>query len=173
MIVSGRRRPNFLARRIYRARFALARWLGMTVEVRDGEADYRFDCNSYTEFKRAVTLLQKEEGTISWLREGLRPGDSFHDIGANIGIYAVFAGARVGASGEVAAFEPHPGNTLSLMRNISINGFAGRTKVISAALSDRCGFFEFNIHEAMAGSSMSSAGSDDRWRRQRLRPGDE
>ena len=158
MIVSGKRGPNYLASRFYRARFSLARSLLMSVEVQEGERAYRFDCNSYTEFKRASTLFQKEEGTIAWLRAVLRPGDAFCDIGANIGLYSVVAGDVVGEAGEVAAFEPHPANAMSLMQNIALNGLVERTKVISAALSDNTGFFDFNIREAIAGSSMSQLG---------------
>lgn len=155
MIVSGRQRPNFLTSRLFRLRFALAQALGITIEVRNAEGSYRFRCRSHTEYKRAVTLLQKEEGTIRWLRDTLRPGDTFCDIGANIGLYSVFSGNLVGETGQIIAFEPHAANALSLMQNIELNGLANRTKVISAALSDRTGFFDFNIIEATAGSAMS------------------
>lgn len=158
MIVTGTRGPNYLMNRFYRARFALARKLVMDVEVRNGKSSYRFDCHSYTEFKRAATLFQKEQGTINWLHKVLRPGDAFCDIGANIGLYSVVAGELVGDTGEVAAFEPHPANTMSLMQNIALNGLVERSKVISAALSDATGFFDFNIREAIPGSSMSQLG---------------
>jgi len=158
MIVSGKRAPSYLASRLYRLRFALAQRLGMRVEVREGDTSYRFDCRSYTEFKRAATLFQKEEGTIAWLRATLRPGDTFCDIGANIGLYSVVAGGLVGETGQVQAFEPHAANVLSLMQNIQINGLTERAKVISAALGDSNGFFDFNIREAVSGSSMSQLG---------------
>lgn len=158
MIVSGTRGPNIIASRFYRLRFALAEQLGMTIEVRSGADSYRFTCRSYTEFKRAVTLLEKEEGTINWLRTVLRPGDAFCDIGANIGLYSVFAGNLVGETGQIQSFEPHSANVSSLMQNIEINGLTERAKVISAALGDSNGFFDFNIREATAGSSMSQLG---------------
>jgi len=158
MIVNGTRAPNYLMNRFYRARFALARKLVMDVEVRNGKSSYRFDCHSYTEFKRAATLFQKEQGTIEWLHKVLRPGDAFCDIGANIGLYSVVAGDLVGDTGEVAAFEPHPANTMSLMQNMALNGLVERSKVISAALSDATGFFDFNIRESIPGSSMSQLG---------------
>lgn len=158
MIVSGTHAPNFLVGRLYRARFALKQMLGLRIEVRNGDAPYRFDCRSYTEFKRAVTLFQKEEGTIKWLRDELRPGDTFCDIGANVGLYSVVAGGLVGEAGQVLSFEPHPANALSLMQNIQINGLTERTKVISAALGDSNGFFDFNIRETVSGSSMSQLG---------------
>lgn len=158
MIVSGTSGPGYLASRFYRARFALAQKLGIRVEVRGGQTPYRFECSSYTEFKRAVTLFQKEEGTIKWLRDVVRPGDTFCDIGANIGLYSVVAGGLVGEAGQILSFEPHPANVLGLMQNIELNGLTGRTKVISAALGDSNGFFDFNIREVTAGSSMSQLG---------------
>jgi FkbM family methyltransferase len=158
MIVSGKRAPNYIASRLYHLRFALAQGLGMRIEVREGDTSYRFDCRSYTEFKRAVTLFQKEEGTIKWLRDTLRPGDTFCDIGANVGLYSVVAGGLVGEAGQVQSFEPHPANVMSLMQNIQINGLTERAKVISAALGDSNGFFDFNIREAVSGSSMSQLG---------------
>jgi FkbM family methyltransferase len=155
MIVSGTRRPNVLTSRLFRLRFALAQALGMTIEVRTDAGSYRFACRSYTEYKRAVTLLQKEEGTIRWLRDTLRPGDTFCDIGANVGLYSVFSGNLVGETGHILSFEPHAANALSLMQNMALNGLSSRAKVISAALGDRNGFFDFNIIEATAGSAMS------------------
>lgn len=47
----------------------------------------------------------------------LRPGDTFLDIGANIGWYSVLAGLLVGESGTVVAIEPDPVNCELLLRN--------------------------------------------------------
>ena len=62
---------------------------------------------------RVETFWTKEPETIAWI-EGFRKGDTFLDIGANIGIYSLYA-AKLGAI--VAAIEPHPGNHLALTIN--------------------------------------------------------
>ena len=43
---------------------------------------------------------------MNFIRRYLRAGDTFLDIGANIGVYSLLAASRVGPSGRVVAFEP-------------------------------------------------------------------
>lgn len=53
----------------------------------------------------------------------LSPGDVFVDGGANIGLYAIVAGVRVGPSGKVIAFEPASRTRQILSENVTLNGF--------------------------------------------------
>jgi len=57
------------------------------------------------------------------LLELMKPGQSFIDIGANIGYYTVIAAARLGDSGQVFSFEPDPENYALLTQNIEQNHF--------------------------------------------------
>ena len=79
----------------------------------------------------------------------------FYDIGANIGLYTLLAGRRVGPDGMVYAFEPHVANVQSLLHNVALNELSGRVKVLSCALHEKEGFFDFNYHAADPGTSMS------------------
>ncbi len=58
---------------------------------------------------------------ISILYILLRDGDTFLDVGANIGTLALTASGIVGSAGKVYAIEPHPRTFLSLKRNIALN----------------------------------------------------
>ena len=49
------------------------------------------------------------------------PGTSVVDVGANIGLHSIPLSRRVGASGQVVAFEPDPQNHDILVRNIRSN----------------------------------------------------
>ena len=71
-------------------------------------------------------------------RQHLRPGDLFIDVGANIGIYTLFA-LDLGA--EVIACEPDPHNAQRLQENLALNGFTA--EVIQKAVSDRQGILRF------------------------------
>ena len=125
------------------------------VQVDDGRFQYQFRCETPYETWRARTLLEKEQGTVRWISESVQPGEVFYDIGANIGLYTLLAGKRVGEAGLVYAFEPHVANVQSLLYNVSQNGLGERVKVMSCALNDREGFFDFNYYAAQPGTSMS------------------
>ncbi len=73
------------------------------------------------------------------VRETLRPGMRFIDVGAHVGYFSVLAGKLVGPDGIVFAFEPHPRNFELLMANVWRNGL---TNVLCFpwAVSDSFGF---------------------------------
>jgi FkbM family methyltransferase len=51
----------------------------------------------------------------------LKPGDVFVDVGANVGLFTVLAGKRVGPSGRVIAVEPSPKTAHLLRKQVEIN----------------------------------------------------
>lgn len=128
------------------------------VPVDDGQYQYTLFCETPAELWRAKTLKTKEQGTVEWIRREVTPGDVVYDIGANIGLYTLLAARRVGEAGKVYAFEPHVANVHSLLRNVSGNRLSDRVKIISSALNDRPGFFDFHYYHSDAGSSMSQLG---------------
>lgn len=70
----------------------------------------------------------------------LRPGDTFVDGGANVGMFSIPAAARVGREGRVLAFEPVPGTAARLRENAALNGFSWvevREEAIAAAAGER------------------------------------
>lgn len=68
---------------------------------------------------RGRTMFTKEPETILWL-EQMGPNDVLWDVGANIGLYSIFA-AIVSEVGTVYAFEPDSQNFAELAQNININ----------------------------------------------------
>ena len=62
-----------------------------------------------------------EKGTIHLLDQCLRKGDTFLDVGANIGLMSLFASRKVGSEGAVYAYEPQKESYEVLARNIEIN----------------------------------------------------
>ena len=55
------------------------------------------------------------------IKEHLRPGMVFYDIGANIGFFSLLAARLVGPQGRVIAFEADPGNAVRLREHIVRN----------------------------------------------------
>ena len=62
-----------------------------------------------------------EELLILTLRRLLRPGMTFVDVGANIGLYSIVAGYCVGPTGKVIAFEPQQGLADLFWENVRMN----------------------------------------------------
>lgn len=52
----------------------------------------------------------------------LGSGDTFVDVGANVGYYTVIAGVLVGSGGGVHSFEPIPAIYEALQENVTLNG---------------------------------------------------
>lgn len=88
--------------------------------------------NWLTEY-RARTLLTKEPETIAWLNRILE-NSVFFDIGANIGVYSVYAASIRKA--QVIAFEPSFLNLELLYRNIQSNHLENKITVIPMSLSN-------------------------------------
>lgn len=76
-----------------------------------------------------------EPHETAFVRRHLAAGDTFLDIGANIGWFTTLAAGIVGAEGAVHAFEPRDETRGLLMRSISDNGFEGRVTVHDFALA--------------------------------------
>jgi FkbM family methyltransferase len=73
---------------------------------------------------------------IQFLREFLQPGDTFLDVGANIGFYSLQASQSVGASGRVLAIEADPFNYTKLSENIVMNNLDNVT-ALNVGVSDK------------------------------------
>ena len=97
MAFKGRIKSALLGRFLVRYWFYARDALRLNVRVRDPETGdrYRFLADSLETHLRAKTFFTKEEGTIDWLRKSLRPDDVFLDIGANMGLYSIFAARQI------------------------------------------------------------------------------
>lgn len=79
-----------------------------------------------------------EKGTIQLLEKFLKPGSSFLDIGANIGLMSVIASKLAGKNGTVYAVEANPATVSILQTNIGLNG-CKNIELLPVALSDTQG----------------------------------
>jgi len=99
----------------------------------------RMDLNPCdTIFTRAIMKDRIwESKDTHWLLQILREGDTFLDIGANVGYYTLIAAKRVGETGRVYAFEPDPESFAILERNLRINGLSNVTAEQKAVSSGK------------------------------------
>ncbi len=67
-------------------------------------------------------IEQYEPEVTAALRHFLRPGHTFLDCGANVGLFSVMGGNLVGATGKVVSIEANPITYRLLRRNLDANG---------------------------------------------------
>jgi FkbM family methyltransferase len=102
---------------------------------------------------RADTFATKEPETLEWI-ESLEPGTVLWDIGANVGLYSVYAAKHKECN--VFAFEPSVFNLEALARNIFNNQLQALITVVPFALSDRAGANLFRLSSTEWGGALST-----------------
>ena len=64
---------------------------------------------------------QFEVDEIDFVNNFLKEGDIFLDIGANVGLFSLYAAKKVGSTGSVIAFEPAYDTYNRLLENCELN----------------------------------------------------
>lgn len=85
-----------------------------------------------------------EPNEFMFLSKVLRPGMTFIDVGANDGLYTLFASRQVGPTGRVLALEPSSREFARLERNLLLNNITN-VSGLQIAASDREGFGTLRI----------------------------
>ena len=84
---------------------------------------------------RVDTIFEKEPETIKFI-ENIKNGAVFFDIGANVGIYSIFAAIKKKKI-KVFSFEPSTSNLALLSRNIYLNRLSNRVSIIQLPLGEK------------------------------------
>ena len=73
---------------------------------------------------RMLEVMYGEGHILEHLLATLLPNDVLYDVGANLGLYAIFFARAVGNGGQIIAFEPERDSYSRLMRNLELNGLS-------------------------------------------------
>jgi len=104
------------------------------------------EVESDIEIFRADTYATKEPETLEWIQRFFRPEDVIYDIGANIGLYSLFAAKHLRSRCKIYAFEPEALNYAKLNKNIYTNGLSGCVVPCCLAVDDKLSFDLFYLH---------------------------
>lgn len=112
------------------------RWTGGSVSARFQGLDIHVHPEQYID--RNVLFMPQwyDHNELRLLRDLLAPGDTFVDVGANIGVWSLVASQAVGPSGHVTAIEANSEVAAILKSNARVNG-AMWMQVVEAGVSDR------------------------------------
>lgn len=91
----------------------------------------------YTDSQLSVLIFTStfEENELHFVEKFLKNGDSFADVGANIGLFSIVAGYAVGTQGKVYALEPVQKTYLRLEENKQLNQLSN-IETFNLAFSD-------------------------------------
>ena len=105
---------------------------------------------------RASKILTKQPATIRWI-EAFRPQTVFWDVGANIGVYSLYA-ALLGQA-RVVAIEPAAVNYFMLACNCEVNRLDSRIACLLLGLGDEAAVKELDVSQFASAASFRFAGS--------------
>jgi FkbM family methyltransferase len=127
----------------------------MVSAVKVPDAQLLFHSPSRILISRARSLLHKEVDTIEWI-DGFTKGAVLWDIGANVGVYSLYAAMTRNAS--VLAFEPMSANFYVLNRNIQLNRLDQQIAAYCIALCGRTDLGVLNMASVAMGAAVSQFG---------------
>lgn len=113
-------------------------------------------CNAIEDF-RIGSYETKEPETLDWIERTVKPGDCFFDIGANIGLYSIYASVCC-PSAKIFSFEVEAKNFSRMFRNIVNNNLHNVTP-INVALIDGTRFDYLFLSDMTTGSALHSVGT--------------
>ena len=120
-----------------------------------------FTVPNYLSLYRCETFATKEPDTLSWI-EQMSEGEVFWDIGANVGLYSIYA-AKYSKS-KVYSFEPSVFNLEILARNIHVNNLQNLITIVPLPLTNKLGIQKFKMSNITWGGALSTFGENfDQW----------
>lgn len=103
-----------------------------------------------------------EPDLTALIRQTLKPGDCFVDVGANVGYFTTLASLLVGDAGMVVAVEAVPGTASVLGENIARNA-ANNVRIVRAAAWHEKDVIDIHCGREMTGTATASAEWASHW----------
>lgn len=100
----------------------------------------------------------KDPEIIKWIETYFSRGDVFYDVGANIGMFSIFAAKFLRHECTVYAFEPEALNFAKLNKNIFFNQMSSTIVSACVAITNEISFGPLYIHPQKKGRINSTTG---------------
>ena len=102
---------------------------------------------------RAETFTTKEPDTLEWIDDNLLDRDIFFDIGANIGLYSIYAALKK-KNIRVFCFEPEYSNLNQLKKNILLNKLHNNITPFSIGVGNQKSLSFLHIQDFTDGAAL-------------------
>ena len=100
-----------------------------------------------------ISVIVQPE-TIEWLDRTISADSVFYDVGANIGLYSLYALHLFRNQTEAVCFEPEALNFARLNQNISDNDFSDLATPFAVGLGKTEGVIQFRLSRLQAGRAL-------------------
>ena len=129
--------------------------LYVIVDDKKSFSKIKFSVSNEKTLERAQSLFTKEPITIQWIRN-FKKDSIFFDIGANVGVYTLFA--AIVSQVHVYAFEPESSNYNTLMENIFLNNLISKINSYPICLGNKTEFTSLFMNSFKKGGSHHMVG---------------
>ena len=113
-----------------------------------------FDARDKASGSRGLRLFEKEPDTLAWIDAHIGEADILFDVGANVGVFSVYAARNYKA--RVYSFEPEAANYEILNRNIKLNNLDNLVYAYCLALHNEDHASILHLSSLEAGRSQHS-----------------
>ena len=100
--------------------------------------------------------VRSEPETFEWIRTVIKDGDVLWDIGANIGVFSLYAALN---KNKVLSLEPSAESYATLNANIRLNGLDKHIQALCFAGSKETNLLDLYMKDTSSGASHNSIGS--------------
>jgi FkbM family methyltransferase len=128
--------------------------------VRVGDVSFTLQCDNWITHFRWYLFRTKEVEVRHYIDTHLKEGDVFFDIGANIGVFSLYASKRH-KNLQTFCFEPEYSNLHYLKENILKNGLMDQANIYSIAVSDTDGLSALHVQDVTPGAAVHTESKTD------------
>lgn len=113
---------------------------------------FTLPCHNWITHFRWYLFKKKEEEVRYYIDHYVKEGDTFFDIGANIGVFSVYTAKRF-SNISCYCFEPEYSNLNILKENVVANKIIDKVTIYSVAIGNFVGLSRLNLQDLTSGSA--------------------
>lgn len=114
---------------------------------------FTLSCTNWITHFRWYRFKSKDQDVRRYIDKYVKEGDTFFDIGANVGVFSIYSGKRY-SNISIYCFEPEYANLNTLKENIIYNGLMEKVKIYSVAAGNFNGPSNLHLQDTTAGSAV-------------------
>ena len=138
---------------LFSLNWKIARYLTRPRKVEIDNIEFTIPCENWITHFRWYLFKIKEPEVRRYIKDNILDKDVFFDIGANIGVFSVYA-AKLHKNISVYCFEPEYSNVHLLKNNILANNIDKQVSIFSIGISNETGLSKLHLSDNAPGAAV-------------------